>query len=42
MEHRDWTRDIENLTFMEKPVSIRRLVSHITRSISGPTAVAAV
>ena len=29
MEHRDWTRAIENLTFMEKPVSVRRLLSHI-------------
>ena len=32
MEHRDWTRSIENLTFVEKPVSIRRLVSHIANS----------
>lgn len=31
MEHRDWTHSIENLTFMEKPVSIRRLLSHIDR-----------
>ena len=29
MEHRDWTRAISNLTFMEKPVSVRRLLSHI-------------
>ncbi len=29
LEHRDWTRDIDNLTFMEKPVSVRRLLSHI-------------
>lgn len=29
MEHRDWTRAIDNLTFMEKPVSVRRLLSHI-------------
>ena len=29
MEHRDWTRAIANLTFMEKPVSVRRLLSHI-------------
>lgn len=29
MEHRDWTRNIANLTFMEKPVSVRRLLSHI-------------
>jgi two-component system alkaline phosphatase synthesis response regulator PhoP len=31
MEHRDWTRSIDNLVFMEKPVSIRRLLSHIDR-----------
>lgn len=29
MEHRDWTRAIKNLAFMEKPVSVRRLLSHI-------------
>ena len=29
MEHRDWTQSIDNLAFVEKPVSIRRLVSHI-------------
>lgn len=28
-EHRDWTKSIDNLTFMEKPVSVRRLLSHI-------------
>jgi DNA-binding response OmpR family regulator len=32
MEHRNWTRDIANLSFMEKPVSVRRLVSMIRRS----------
>ena len=36
LEHRDWTAGIENLAFMEKPVSIRRLVSHINRCLSGP------
>ena len=35
MEHRDWTRKIENLVFMEKPVSVRRLVSEIESAI-GP------
>jgi CheY-like chemotaxis protein len=34
MEHRDWTRAIDNLTFMEKPVSVRRLLSHIGKSLS--------
>lgn len=35
MEHRDWTRQIDNLTFMEKPVSVRRLLSQIGRSLNG-------
>lgn len=34
MEHRDWTRKIDNLTFMEKPVSMRRLVAHIAESLA--------
>lgn len=34
MEHRDWTGDIANLNFMEKPVSVRRLVSLIRRSFA--------
>ncbi len=33
LEHRNWTRDIPNLTFMEKPVSIRRLVAEIDRGL---------
>lgn len=33
LEHRAWTREIDNLTFMEKPVSMRRLVSHIDRCL---------
>lgn len=34
LEHRDWTRGIDNLSFMEKPVSIRRLVAHIDHALS--------
>jgi CheY-like chemotaxis protein len=34
LEHRDWTRAIDNLTFMEKPVSVRRLLSHIGKSLN--------
>lgn len=34
LEHRDWTRDIANLSFMEKPVSVRRLVSFIGRALA--------
>ena len=42
MEHRDWTRAISNLTFMEKPVSVRRLLSHISSCMAetGQTATA--
>ena len=34
-EHRDWTRDIDNLTFMEKPVSVRRLLAHMSQCLNG-------
>lgn len=27
LEHRQWTRDIENLSFVEKPLSLRKLIS---------------
>ena len=37
LEHRNWTREIDNLEFMEKPVSVRRLVSHIGRCLNGST-----
>jgi DNA-binding response OmpR family regulator len=29
IEHRDWSRNIDNLEFMEKPVSIRDLVDRL-------------
>lgn len=35
LEHREWTASIDNLTFMEKPVSVRRLVSTIDHSLAG-------
>ena len=35
-EHRTWTRDIDNLGFMEKPVSIRRLVAERSRQLGEP------
>lgn len=34
LEHRDWTQAIDNLSFMEKPVSVRRLLSHIGKSLA--------
>lgn len=33
LHHREWTRDIPNLLFMEKPVSIRRLVTHASERL---------
>lgn len=33
LEHRDWTRNIRDLGFMEKPVSVRRLVALINRTL---------
>lgn len=33
LEHRDWTTGIDNLSFMEKPVSIRRLLAEIEARI---------
>ena len=35
LEHRDWTRRMRNLSFMEKPVSVRQLVSLIDERIDG-------
>jgi chemosensory pili system protein ChpA (sensor histidine kinase/response regulator) len=32
-EHREWTGAIENLTFMEKPVSVRNLLSKIRNTL---------
>lgn len=31
MEHRDWSRHITNLTFLEKPISIRKLRAAIKK-----------
>ena len=40
MEHRDWTSHIDNLTFMEKPVSVRRLLSHIGKCLADAAPIA--
>lgn len=34
LEHRAWTRGIDNLTFMEKPVSVRRLIAHMRECLN--------
>ena len=33
-EHRVWTSNIPDLEFLEKPVSIRKLVSHIDKKLA--------
>lgn len=35
LEHRDWTADISNIMFMEKPVSIQKLISRINEYKDG-------
>lgn len=35
IEHREWSRQIDNLQFLEKPVSIRNLVEQLNRYFSG-------
>ncbi len=37
IEHREWSRDINNLLFLEKPVSIRNLVEKIDGYFAGTT-----
>jgi CheY-like chemotaxis protein len=34
LEHRDWSRNIPNLTFMEKPLSIRKLIKAMNEQLS--------
>jgi CheY-like chemotaxis protein len=34
LEHRDWSRNIPNLTFMEKPLSIRKLIRAMNEQLS--------
>lgn len=35
IEHRQWSRQVPNMTFMEKPVSVRRLVALLNRYRDG-------
>ncbi len=37
IEHREWSRDINNLLFLEKPVSIRNLLEKIEGYFAGAT-----
>ena len=34
LEHRDWSRSIPNLTFMEKPLSIRKLIRALNEQLA--------
>ena len=34
MEHREWTKQINNLSFLEKPVSIKKLTSELAGRLS--------
>ena len=36
-EHREWSREIHNLLFLEKPVSIRNLVEKLNGYFAGTT-----
>jgi DNA-binding response OmpR family regulator len=37
-EHRDWSAGIANLSFLEKPVSVRKLISRLQEYFGGDTA----
>jgi CheY-like chemotaxis protein len=37
IEHREWSREIHNLLFLEKPVSIRNLVEKLNGYFAGTT-----
>ena len=37
IEHREWSREINNLLFLEKPVSIRNLVEKLDGYFAGTT-----
>ncbi len=31
LEHRVWAREMDNVSFIEKPLSLRKLIEHITK-----------
>ncbi len=35
LEHRTWAREMENVTFIEKPLSLRKLIWHIDKLMNG-------
>jgi CheY-like chemotaxis protein len=38
-EHREWSASITNLVFLEKPVSVRKLIGRLTDYFSAETAI---
>ena len=36
-EFRAWTRQLENVEFMEKPISLQRLIARIDEQLAGPS-----
>jgi len=38
VEHREWSRAIDNLSFLEKPVSIRNLINNLHEYFAASTA----
>jgi CheY-like chemotaxis protein len=38
VEHREWSGAIDNLSFLEKPVSIRKLINNLHEYFAGSTA----
>ncbi|MDH3274220.1 MAG: response regulator [Gammaproteobacteria bacterium] len=41
LEHREWSKDISLLVFLEKPISIRKLRSEISKIFDANTSIAA-
>ncbi len=37
LEHREWSRKIPDLVFLEKPISVRNLVSKLTKRLGAPS-----
>ncbi len=37
LEHREWSRAIPDLVFLEKPISVRNLVSQLTKRLGAPS-----
>jgi len=34
LEHRTWAREMENVTFIEKPLSLKKLIEHVDRLLN--------